>query len=149
MEQDDIKDMVQQHFNLLLLDNGEIDPISQADLLSGICSNISDKENEELGNPILGHEIIEAIWALQPDKSPGLDGFTINFYRVAWDIIKDDLRKMLNWTRKKDKIVGVTNSTFLALIPKDKNPLSIDNPLDQMDLKSTSIENPGTLSKMI
>ena len=33
---------------------------------------------------------------------------------------------MLNWTRKKDKIDGVTNSTFLALIPKEKNPLSIE-----------------------
>ena len=52
MEQDDIKDMVQQHFNLFLKDNGETDPISQADLLSGIHSNISNKENEELGKPI-------------------------------------------------------------------------------------------------
>ena len=96
MEQDGIKDMVWQHFNLLLSDRGETDPISQDDMPSGIHSNISDKENEELGKPILEHEIIEAIWALQPDKSPGPDGFMINFYRVAWNIIKDDLRKMLN-----------------------------------------------------
>ena len=33
---------------------------------------------------------------------------------------------MLNWNRKKDKIGGATNSTFLALIPKEKNPLSIE-----------------------
>ena len=33
---------------------------------------------------------------------------------------------MLNWTRKKYKIGGATNSTFLALIPKEKNHLSIE-----------------------
>ena len=33
---------------------------------------------------------------------------------------------MLNWTRKKDKIGGAINSTFLDLIPKEKNPLLID-----------------------
>ena len=32
---------------------------------------------------------------------------------------------MLNWTRKKDKIGGATNSSFLALIPKEKSPISL------------------------
>ena len=51
---------------------------------------------------------------------------TINFYRAAQDIIKEDLKKMLNWARKKDNISGETNSYFLALIPKEKNPLTLD-----------------------
>ena len=33
---------------------------------------------------------------------------------------------MLNWTRKKDKIGGATNSSFLALILKEKSPISLD-----------------------
>ena len=73
-----------------------MDPFSQADLLTGIHSNISKEENKELGNPISKTEIIEAIWTLNPDKSPGPNGFTINFYRAAWDIIKEYLKKMLN-----------------------------------------------------
>ena len=76
--------------------------------------------------PISENEIIEAIWTLHPGKSPGPDGFTISFYRATWDIIKEDIKKMINWTKKKDKIGGATNSTFLALIPKEKNPLSIE-----------------------
>ena len=59
-------------------------------------------------------------------KHRGSDGLTINFYRASQDIIKEDLKKMLNWTRKKDKIGGPTNSSFLALIPKDKSPLTLD-----------------------
>ena len=33
---------------------------------------------------------------------------------------------MLNWTRKKDKIGGATNSSFMALIPKEKSHPSLD-----------------------
>ena len=73
-----------------------MDPFSQADMLSSLHSSISDEENKELEKPISENEIIEAIWTLHPDKSPRHDGFTINFYRAAWDIIKEDLKKMLN-----------------------------------------------------
>ena len=66
------------------------------DLLSGIHPSVSEEENKELEKPIYENEIIEAIWNLHPDKSPGPDGFTINFYRAAWDIIKKDIKKMLN-----------------------------------------------------
>jgi hypothetical protein len=59
---------------------------------------------------------------LDPDKAPGPDGFPIRFYRSFWDIIKRDLKKMLNYTLHKHKIGGATNSTFLSLIPKESNP---------------------------
>ena len=124
--QDNIKKLAFQHFNQLYSDIGEADPLSQADLLSEIQPSITEEENKEMEKLISKNEIIEAIWTLHPDKSPGHDGFTVNFYRADWDIIKEDLKKMLNWTRKKDKIGGATNSTFLALIPKEKNPLSIE-----------------------
>ena len=100
---------------------------AQMDLLHGIPSLIKDVEkNRELAKPIMEYKIRNAIWSLHADKVPRPNGFTINFYRAAWDIIKEDLKKMLNWTRKKDKIGGETNSSFLALIPKEKNPSTLD-----------------------
>ena len=72
------------------------------------------------------YDIRNAIWSLHANKAPGPDGFTINFYKAAWNIIKEDLKKMLNLTRKKDNIGGETNSSFLALIPKEKSPLTLD-----------------------
>ena len=120
--QDNIKKLAFQHFNQLYSDIGEANALSQADLLSEIQPSITEEENKEMEKLISENEIIEAIWTLHPDKSPGPDAFTIKFYRVAWDIIKEDLKKMLNWTREKDKIRGATNSTFLDLIPKEKTP---------------------------
>jgi hypothetical protein len=59
---------------------------------------------------------------LEQDKSLGPDGFTICFFKYLWDIIKLDLKWMLNYILKKKKVRGGKNSTFLALIPKDTNP---------------------------
>ena len=59
---------------------------------------------------------------MEANKAPGSDGFTIHFYKSCWHIIKDDLLKMISGCMKKAKIGGGTNSTYLALIPKDSNP---------------------------
>ena len=79
-----------------------------------------------MAKPILEYEIKNVIWSLKDDKVLGPDNFTINFYKAAWDIIKEDLKRMLNWTRKKYKIVGATNSSFLSLIPKEKIQISLN-----------------------
>ena len=117
-----IKKHIVQHLRNIYTDRDDMDPICQDELLSVISSKISDDENEELVKPILEQEISDAMWTLQLDRASGPDGFTIKFYRAVWDIIKVDLRRMLNWTRKKEKIGGATNSSFLSLISKEKNP---------------------------
>ena len=59
---------------------------------------------------------------MESDKAPGPDGFPICFYKTCWDIIKVDLIKMVQGFMRKAKIGGGTNSTYLALIPKETNP---------------------------
>lgn len=83
---------------------------------------ISEEANKFLMGEITKPKIQELIWHLNPDKAPGLDGFSINFYRAFWTLIKNDLIHMLNYSKSKDKFRGNTNSSFLALIPKESNP---------------------------
>ena len=63
-------------------------------------------------------------WDLERDKAPRFDGFSIHFYHFFWSIIKYDSFQMLNWSRKKPKLVGGTHSSFLSLIPKENNSSS-------------------------
>jgi hypothetical protein len=91
-------------------------------LLDNIPDLISEHDNTQLVKEISEEEIIKAVWEMDPDKAPGPDGFPIRFYRHFWAIIKRDLKKMLNYTLQKQKLGGATNSTFLALIPKETNP---------------------------
>ena len=76
--------------------------------------------------PFSKKEILDVIWAMESDKDPELDGFSFQFYRVYWNIIKPDLIRMVSAFQKKAKVGGCTNSTFLALIPKEANPSSFD-----------------------
>ena len=63
---------------------------------------------------------------MESDKAPGPDGFSIHFFKGCWPIIKFDLICMVSSLQKKGKVGGCTNSTFLALIPKEANPSSFD-----------------------
>jgi len=65
-------------------------------------------------------EIKKALFSMDPDKAPGPDGFTARFYVSCWDIIKRDLYRMIKKSQICSKLGGSTNSSFLALIPKDQ-----------------------------
>jgi len=91
-------------------------------MLTNIPELVSEAENNKLNQDITEEEIVKAIWSLDPDKSPGPGGFPNIFYRSYWGTIKWDLKKMINYTLHKQKVRGETNSTFLALIPKESNP---------------------------
>ena len=54
------------------------------------------------------------------------NGFSFHFYKSCWKIIKSDLLRMNSNFLKKAKVGGCTNSTFLALIPKEVIPASFD-----------------------
>ena len=60
------------------------------------------------------------------DKYPGMDGFSFHFYRSCWSIIKSELICMVSAFHKNAKVGGCTNSTFLALIPKEAKLSSFD-----------------------
>ena len=57
---------------------------------------------------------------MDPDKAPGLDGFTARFYISCWDIIKNDLYRMVKKSQICTKLGGSTNTSFFTLIPKEK-----------------------------
>ena len=77
-------------------------------------------------SPATEDEISDIVWSMEPDKAPGLDGFSIHFYIVCSKIIKSDLLRMISGFMRKAKVGGGINSTFLALIPKEENPGSFE-----------------------
>ena len=66
------------------------------------------------------NEVKNALFAMDLDKVPGLDGFSARFLQVCWLIVEKDLFKIVQKSQDCQKIGGSTNSAFLALIPKEK-----------------------------
>eukprot|EP00253_Pinus_taeda_P008456 PITA_08456 len=89
-------------------------------LLDGIPSSISVEMSHQIESEVTMDEVKRALYAMNPDKSPGLDGFTASFLQNCWDIVGKDLYKMVHKSQACQKLGGSTNSSFLALIPKEK-----------------------------
>ena len=66
-------------------------------------------------------EIKDAVGDKEDDKARGSDGFNANFIKVCWEIVQKYLFKMVIKSQRYEKISGSTNSTFLVLIPKEKD----------------------------
>jgi len=52
------------------------------------------------------------------DKAPGPDGFTINFYKACWNLVKHEVWEVVEDSRQSRSILKSLNSTFIALIPE-------------------------------
>jgi hypothetical protein len=85
---------------------------------------VVDEEAITLFEPITVDEIKDVLAMFKRDKSPGLDGWTVEFFTTFIDLVGEDLVQMIEESRKLGSVIGSLNSTFLALIPKEKKPSS-------------------------
>lgn len=85
---------------------------------------VSEQQGIELCRPVSVEEVKEAVWDIPNSKSPGPDGFTAEFYRAAWDIIKVDVVAAIQDYFLNGKLLKQTNATLLTLVPKSRNPIS-------------------------
>ena len=95
-------------------------------LLNLVPNAIKNSDNEVLIQSITLDEIKKAVDGMEDDRAPSPDGYNANFIKICWDIIKNDLFKMISKSQRYSKIGGSTNSAFLALIPKEKDAKSFD-----------------------
>lgn len=63
-------------------------------------------------------EITKAMFKLNPNKSPGHDGFTSGFYKSAWTVLGAEVINSISWFFTNPFMPKATNSTILPLIPK-------------------------------
>jgi hypothetical protein len=83
------------------------------------------KAMQALSCPILEEEVRTAILELHPKKAPGPDGFTGLFYRVAWDIIKDDVMKAIKMLEDEgSQGLHLLNNALMVLLPKSPEAAS-------------------------
>ncbi|XP_026409888.1 uncharacterized protein LOC113304984 [Papaver somniferum] len=63
-------------------------------------------------------EIKNTVFSIDPDNSPGPDGFSGCFYRTCWKIINEDVVQAIQYCWQKQFIPKGLNSRFLVLLPK-------------------------------
>ena len=65
---------------------------------------LDEEDNHLLMSEIIEKELLEVLHSFQKDKSPCLDGWTIEFFLGCYEIIGTDLLKMVEDTRISGRI---------------------------------------------
>jgi hypothetical protein len=99
----------------------EITPIELDETQTGDIPQVSELENEFLTQPFLEEEVRVAIFQMEHNKAPGLDGFSPEFYQVFWSVIKDDLMALFSEFHQGNLHLNRLNFGTIILLPKKKD----------------------------
>eukprot|EP00253_Pinus_taeda_P034161 PITA_34161 len=88
---------------------------------------IDQEDSEELLKEVTMAELEATLKWFKKDKSPGPDGWTIELYLAFFDLLGNDLLKIVEDSRRRGRISSAIKSTFIALIPKSNAPSSFDD----------------------
>lgn len=99
--------------------------ITEADTLLRSVSllKLSTDQAHYLDKPLSINELEKALQHMPNNKSPGLDGFPVEFYKHFWPLISPLLLNMISETLHNSKIPHHMNTALITLILKpNKNP---------------------------
>lgn len=117
IEEDRIREEAENYYKIFLAPNGlanheagnwQPDKKLTKDQKTMFCTEVKEEE------------IKEVIWNKKEGKSPGPDGFTLSFFKVAWEIVGNDVEDAIRYFFIFGKIKVGVNATFISLIPKKK-----------------------------
>ena len=97
------------------------------DILSGIQPAISDEMNDVLTQEFTTDEIQHALKQMAPTTALGPDGMSLIFYKTFWNIVDNDVIKTVLDALNLGYVHESLNETFIALIPKVKNPKKVSD----------------------
>ncbi|KAL8112036.1 hypothetical protein AgCh_019659 [Apium graveolens] len=85
-------------------------------------ARISEEQGNELVLPVTEEEVKEAVFAMHPNKSPGIDGFNPTFFQTYWNIVGADVISFCQRFFITGDLPEDVNRTLVCLIPKVKQP---------------------------
>ncbi|XP_042965872.1 uncharacterized protein LOC122299567 [Carya illinoinensis] len=119
----EIHKVVVDYFNNFLGVGGFRDLPNLSDLIDPV---ITIDENMVLCQAPSLNEIKDALFNIFIDSSPGPDGFGSGFYRVCWDLVKDDLLGAISDFFHCKSLPRFYIASFIVVIPKVDKPSGFD-----------------------
>lgn len=78
-----------------------------------------------LASPVTKEEVLVAFKQVKRNKSPGPDGFNIEFFHSAWHIMGESFIQAMLSSFNSCIMQRAVNSTSIALIPKVQHPTTM------------------------
>ena len=80
-----------------------------------------------INSVVTKEEITTGIWGLKPFKAPGPNGLHAGLFQQFWLIVGETVKKEVNSIFTTEKVPKYLNKTLITLIPKCKNPETLNN----------------------
>jgi hypothetical protein len=103
------------------------DTFEQCKLADLFPQMVNEEDSRSLYRPVTIEELKSVLFHFKKEKSPGPDGWTIEFFIFFFDLVGEDLLAFVEDSRRLGTIYGGINATFLTLIPKANKPASFDD----------------------
>ena len=104
------------------------DNVSIQSVLGDNDKKLSDKESQDLEGEILYSELAFALKNMKNNKSPGLDGFTVEFFKFFWVDIGHYILNSLNYGYRTGSLSITQKQGVITCIPKpNKSRVNLKN----------------------
>ncbi|XP_074299622.1 uncharacterized protein LOC141630762 [Silene latifolia] len=120
---DNVSLAFQDYYTQLL---GQTAPVHNLDaqfIGQGPC--VTEEDKISLVQDITSSEIKAALFSIDSNSSPGVDGFSSGFFKSSWDIIKGDFCAVVQSFFRSGRMAKQANSTLISLIPKKATATSV------------------------
>ena len=87
---------------------------------------VTEEQNIFLNNPIFTEEVDQDLQEIPSGKAPGPDGFTVELFKAYWEIVRHDIYKVVEDSRRSASILKALNATMITLIPKENEAKTPD-----------------------
>ena len=121
-DEDALKALGMKHFAHIFKDDWGTCIIQQLSVIQLYPRMVPLENASDLTCPVSIGEVEHALKSFKKDRSPGPDGWPVEFYLFFFDLLKNELLSAVDTTRVTGIIPASLNSTFIALIPKKDNP---------------------------
>ena len=88
-------------------------------------ARIEEVERLELERDFSKEEVVKVLHEMEGDKALGPDGFTMVFFQKCWSVVEIDVMAFFDHFHRSSKFERSLNASFLSLILKKNNALSI------------------------
>ncbi|XP_010481038.1 PREDICTED: uncharacterized protein LOC104759856 [Camelina sativa] len=105
------------------IEEGDYVEWSLEDLQNLMEFRCSESDKSLLTHEVTKEEVRRVLFVMPSYKSPGPDGFNVEFYKESWEIVGDDFLVAIQSFYRTGFMPKGINSTILALIPKKKKAI--------------------------
>ena len=96
-------------------------------LLNQLDTALTSEDKEKCEGALTLSECYEALSQMQTNKSPGADGFPVEFYRRFWSSLGPDLVEVLNYCYEHRQLSDSQKQGIIRLLYKKEDPLLLKN----------------------